>query len=99
MDRADELRIKLMVREAVKEELEEFYRRLAILLDSVASGGMTPALEKTLELLEGKELTADEIAAKRKVSRAAAAQVCGKLYEMGLAQKVKRSKKVYYTKI
>lgn len=99
MNHAEELRLKLMIKEAVHEELDEFYRKFAILLDSVAGKTMTPALEKTLGLLEGKELTAEEVAGKRNVSRAAAAQACGKLYEMGLVQKVKRSKKVYYTKI
>jgi len=99
MNRAEELRIKLMIKEAVREELEDFYRKFAILIDAVATGQMSPSLEKTLELLEGKEMTAEEIAGKRKISRAAAAQTCGKLYEMGLVQKIKRSKKVYYTKI
>ncbi len=99
MNRAEELRIKLMVREAVHDELDEFYRKLAMLLDAVASSKMSPALDKTLGLLEGVELTADEIGAKRRVSRAAGAQACGKLYEMGLVQKIKKSKKVYYTKI
>jgi len=99
MNRAEELRVKLMVKEAVREELDEFYRKLAIVLDAVGGKSMTPSLEKTLDILEGNEVTADEIAAKRNISRAAAAQACGKLYEMGLAQKIKRSKKVYYTKI
>jgi len=60
---------------------------------------MSPSLQKTLDLLEGKELTADDIAANRKISRAAAAQACSKLYELGFARKIKRGKKVYYTKI
>ena len=99
MNRTEELRIKLMIKEAVREELDEFYRKFAFLLDSVVSSKMSPSLEITLGLLEGKELTAEEVAAKKGISRAAAAQSCGKLYEMGLVQKIKRSKKVYFTKI
>ena len=69
MTRAEDLRIKLLVKEAVREEMDEFYRKLAVLLEQVSSGGMSPTLQKILELLENEELTADQIASKRGTSR------------------------------
>ena len=96
MERADELRIKLLVKQAVHEEMDEFYKKLALLLDSVRGGSLSPGVQAVLELVEKDELTADELAGKRGTSRAAAAQALGRLYELGLVEKVKKGKKVYY---
>lgn len=96
MDRVEELKLKLLVKQAVHEELEDFYRRLSILIDSISSERLTPAMEKTLELLKEKEMTAEDIAKKRNISRSAAVQLCSKLYRLGLSEKVRRNKKVYY---
>ncbi|MFH1786782.1 MAG: helix-turn-helix domain-containing protein [archaeon] len=98
MNRADELRLKLLVKQAVHEELDDFYRRLGILLEGISRKEMTGMTEAVLELLEVEELTAEDIANKRNTSRAAAVQACKRLYEMGLVQKVRRGKKVYYRK-
>ncbi|MFC1454744.1 winged helix-turn-helix domain-containing protein [Candidatus Undinarchaeota archaeon] len=99
MNRADELRIKLLVKQAVHEELDEFYRRFAILLDGISRKDLTSTTEKILELIDENEMTADEIANKRNTSRTAAVQACKKLYEMGLVEKIRRGKKVYYRKV
>lgn len=96
MTRAEDLRLKLLVKQAVKEELDEFYRRLALLVEGVSGSELTPMMNKVAGLLEQGEMTAEEIAQKRNTSRAAAAQACGRLYRLGLVEKVRKSKKVYY---
>lgn len=99
MDKVDELKLKLMVKQAVHEELDEFYRKLAMLLEHLAGyKKLTPTLQKVLDLIEEKEeATAEDISNARKISRAGAVQACSRLYEMGFLQKIKRGKKVYYT--
>ena len=99
MDRVEELKLKLMVKQAVHEELDEFYRRLAMMLEQAAGyKKLTPSLQKVLDLIEEKEeATAEDISKSRKISRAAAVQTCSRLFEMGFLQKIKKGKKVYYT--
>lgn len=99
MDRIDELKLKLMVKQAVHEELDEFYRRLAVLLEQAAGyKKLTPTLQTVIDLVEGKEeATAEDISKARKISREAAVQACSRLFEMGFLQKIKKGKKVYYT--
>lgn len=98
MDKLEEFKIKLMVKEAVHEELDEFYRRLAMMLEHVAGyKKLTPTLQKVIDLIEeNEEATAEDIARLRKISREGAVQACSRLFEMGFLQKIKKGKKVYY---
>ncbi len=94
----NELKLKMLIREAVREEMEEFYGKLALLLEQKTQTTLTDAEKEMVALvLEKKETSAEELADLRGVSREAIVQACQKLWKEGHIGKIKKGKKVYYT--
>lgn len=93
----NELKLKMLIREAVREEMEEFYGKLALLLEQKERKTLTDAEKELIELvLEKRETSAEELAELKGVSREAVVQACQKLWKDGHIGKVRKGKKVYY---
>ena len=92
----NEAKLKELVRQAVREELEDFYRKLASLVEAKADHELSHAEKEVLELIKDKERTAEELAGLRGTSREASVQVCQKLWSSGYIDKIRKGKKIFY---
>lgn len=90
----EDLKLKLLIKQAVREELEEFYQKLVSLLEQKAE--LSPSEREILELIKQKECTAEELAKERNTSRENIVQICQKLWKGGYIEKIKKQKKIYY---
>ena len=91
----DETRLRRIIRETVRDEMDEFYKKLAHLLEQKA-GGPSQAEKEVLGLIGEGEVGAEELAVKKKVSREAIVQICQKLWSEGYIDKLREGKKIKY---
>lgn len=91
----DETKLRRIIRETMRDEMDEFYRKLAHLLEQKA-GGPSQAEKEVLALLGDGEKGAEELAVEKKVSRVAIVKICQKLWSEGYLDKVRDGKKIRY---
>jgi len=92
-----ELKLRMLLKEAVREEMEEFYGKLALLLEQKTKVALTDSEKEMIALvLEKNEISAEELAELKGVSREAVVQTCQKLWKDGHIGKIRKGKKVYY---
>jgi len=91
----EEAQIRRIIREAMRDEMDEFYKKLAHLLEQKA-GGPSRAEKEIIEAIGAETIGAEELAVKKGVSREAIVQTCQKLWAEGYIDKVRDGKKIKY---